>query len=253
MKMTKLAALLSAVLILPGCVIHVGAQSADVELQENLSIASSGVKTLEVESGAGFLNIVGVEGATEITVKADIETTKKHNYELELTKVGSRAVLVAKHGSTSGFWNGSSPSINLTVQVPKHLALDIDDGSGDISITDINNFVEVEDGSGSLFIKNIQGDLIVDDGSGELEISNVSGDVDIDDGSGEMTVTDIAGSVKVEDGSGEMTLRHIGGMVTIDDGSGSIEVKDAGGLTITDSGSGGLNIKDVKGEFNIDS
>ena len=133
MKMTKIAALLSAVLILPGCVIHVGAQSADVKLQETLSIASSDLNTLEVDSGSGFLNVVGVEGATEITVKADIETTKERNYVLKLTKVGAKAVLIAKHDSTSGFWNGNSPSINLTVQVPKNLALDIDDGSGDIS------------------------------------------------------------------------------------------------------------------------
>ncbi|WOH39022.1 hypothetical protein RI844_07310 [Thalassotalea fonticola] len=253
MKLTQIAALLSAVLILPGCVIHVGAQSADVELEETLVIASADVNSLEIDTGSGYLNIVGVEGITEITVKADITTTKARDYELELTKVGSKAVLIAKHGSTSGFWNGNTPSIDITVQVPNNLALDIDDGSGDISITDMNNFVEVEDGSGSLFVKNIQGDLIVDDGSGELDISNVSGDVDIKDGSGEMKVVDIAGSVNVEDGSGEMILRHIGGMVTIDDGSGAIEVKDAGGLTITESGSGGLNIKGVKGEFNIDS
>ncbi|KGJ97162.1 DUF4097 family beta strand repeat protein [Thalassotalea sp. ND16A] len=253
MKITKVAALLSMALVLPGCVIHVGAQSADVHLQETLSLNASDLTSLEVESGSGVLIIAGKAGATEISVQADIETSKKRNYELTLEKVGSKAVLVAKHQSTSGFWNGNSPQINLEITVPQHLALTIDDGSGDIKITDINNAVDIEDGSGEIIVKNVQGNLHLDDGSGELQVTNVSGDVAINDGSGEIWVADIAGSVNVDDGSGDLTLHNIGGMVTIDDGSGDIEVRDAGGLTITESGSGGLNVKAVRGEFNIDS
>ncbi|TRX55747.1 DUF4097 family beta strand repeat-containing protein [Thalassomonas sp. M1454] len=256
MKLIKSIALLTAAITLSGCVFHVGssnARSADIHLQESLTITSEQLNMLEVESGSGELVITGSDNVTEITVKADIYTDNDKNYDLSLKKVGSRAVLVAKNNSTSGFWNGNSPSIDLHVTVPKSLALDIDDGSGPIEVKNINNKVTIDDGSGSLLVKNIQGDVTIEDGSGELQVSNVSGNVDIDDGSGEMSIADISGSVKVVDGSGDMNIHHIGGSVTIDDGSGDIDLSDAGGLTITESGSGGLKVKDVKGEFNIDS
>ncbi len=253
MKLTKLAALLSAVLILPGCVIHVGASSTNVHFEESLNLNATQLQMLEVESGSGELTITGKEGVDEISVVAKIHTTEDRDYVLTLTQNGSRAVLTAKNGSTSGMWNGNSPSIDLIVTVPKNMALDIVDGSGSIRIANINNNVEIDDGSGELAIKNIQGDLTIEDGSGDLEIANVSGNVKIDDGSGELIVQYIAGSVDVNDGSGDLIIRHVGGAVTIDDGSGGIDVLDAGGLTITESGSGGLQVKDIKGEMNIDS
>lgn len=253
MNNLKYASLMAMIFTLSGCVFHVGAKSADVHIEKSMALSSDQLKMLEVDAGAGLLTIKGVDGATDIDVQANIYTNKNHDYLLTLEKVGSRAVLVAKHKSTSGFWNGDSPRIDLVVKVPKNLILDIDDGSGSISVTNINNLVEIDDGSGEIHVNNINGDLIIEDGSGEIEVSNVSGNIDIEDGSGELFVKEVGGSVNIDDGSGDLTLRHIGGKVTIDDGSGGIEVTDAGGLTITESGSGGLKVKDIKGEFNIDS
>ncbi len=253
MKLSKTATLLTMALSLSGCVIHVDAQSADVHLQENLSLNGTDLKQLVVESGSGDLTIKGSAQAEEISVIANIETTEKRNYKLSLQKVGLKAVLVAEHDSTSGFWNGNSPEINLQVTVPEHLALSIEDGSGDIEVYDINNSVEIEDGSGDIVVQNIEGPLDVEDGSGDLKITNIRGDLAINDGSGEIWATDIGGSTDVDDGSGELSLRNISGVVTINDGSGDIEVINAGGLTITDSGSGDLTIEKVKGELNIDS
>lgn len=253
MKSFKVIALLSSVIMMSGCVIHVNAQSANVQLEEELVLSASDLNELEIETGSGEVSITGLEGATEIKVLAQIHTTKDKNYELTLTQSGKKAFIVAQHDSTSGFWNGNSPSIDLIITVPKNMTISVDDGSGALSISGINGFVNVEDGSGALFINDIDGDLIVDDGSGELEIKNISGDIDVTDGSGSLFISDIGGTVNVDDGSGEMTVQHIGGNVTINDGSGSIEVIDAGGLKITDSGSGGLKVKDVKGNFDIDS
>lgn len=253
MNKVKCASVIAMVLTLSGCVFHVGAKSADVHVEKSLALNSEQLKMLEVDAGAGGVTIKGVADANEIEVQANVYTNKDYDYILTLDKVGSRAVLVAKHKSTSGFWNGDSPRIDIVVSVPQHLSLEIDDGSGTISINNINNLVDIDDGSGDIYVKNINGDLIIEDGSGEINIKNVSGDIDIDDGSGELFVKDVGGSVNIEDGSGDLTLHHIGGKVTIDDGSGGIDVTDVGGLTITESGSGGLKIKDVKGEFNIDS
>ena len=253
MKTAKLLSLSLLSLALSGCVIHVNAKKANVSLQENLSVNTSGVTSFDIDAGAGSLIIKGSDNVENIEVSADIRTTEERDYVLYLKKSGSTATLVAKHNSSSGYWDGSSPQINLTVSMPKSLLLNIEDGSGDIKVTDINNNIKVDDGSGSASFENIVGNLDVDDGSGSLLIKQITGDLKLDDGSGELTVSDVSGNVFVEDGSGELTVYNVGGKVTIDDGSGGINVSKAGSLKIIDSGSGNLSISKVKGEVDIDS
>ncbi len=253
MKTAKLLSLSLLTLAISGCVINVKAQKADVSLQEDLSVSTDGVTSFEIEAGAGYLTVVGVDNTTSIEVDADIKTTKEKDYVLYLKKSGSTAKLVAEHNSSAGYWSGSSPQINLTVKMPKHLMLSIEDGSGDLKVTDINSNVQVSDGSGSAYFENIDGNLAIDDGSGNIAIKNLEGNLQLGDGSGELTVQDVVGNVNIDDGSGELSVFNISGAVTIDDGSGDINVTKAGSLTILDSGSGDVSISKVKGEVNIDS
>ena len=109
MKMAKLLSLSALAVALNGCVIHVNAQSADVNLEEELSLAASSLERFDIEAGAGSLVIKGDDSATDIQVKADIRTTDDKDYVLVLTRSGNTAKLVAKHNSHMGYWNGSSP------------------------------------------------------------------------------------------------------------------------------------------------
>lgn len=267
----KLLSLSILSIAMSGCVINVNAKSADVTLEESLSIDASSLSAFDIEAGSGFLNIKGSDSATEINVAADIRTTEEKDYTLELKRSGKTAYLVAKHNSTSGYWNGSSPAIDLTITVPSQLMLDIDDGSGSIEISGINNNLKLKDGSGSASIEKINGNLSVNDGSGSLDIEdiigevkiedgsgsltvkNIKGNIEIDDGSGSLTLAKVTGNAEIEDGSGSLSVKDVSGKVTIDDGSGGIKVSRAGSLKIIDSGSGELSISDVEGEVDIDS
>ena len=253
MKTTKLLSLSILAVALSGCVINVQAQRANVSLEEVLSLDASSLSSFDIEAGAGSLTIKGVDNASKIEVEADIITTKDKDYVLYLKRSGKEAKLVAKHNSHSGYWKGSSPQINLTITMPKNLMLDIDDGSGDIQINDINNAINLDDGSGSASLEDIKGDLYVEDGSGSLVIKNIEGDIKLDDGSGELSVSKVTGNVDIEDGSGQLSVYDVSGKVTIDDGSGGIDVTRAGSLEIIDSGSGGLSISKIKGKVDIDS
>ncbi|MFD2167599.1 hypothetical protein ACFSJY_15215 [Thalassotalea euphylliae] len=251
--MAKLLSLSALTLALNGCVIHVNAQSADVSLEEELSLEANALERFDIEAGAGSLIIKGDETASGIQVKADIRTTDAKDYTLVLTRSGSTATLVAKHHSHMGYWNGSSPKIDLTITMPANLKLDIDDGSGEIKISNINNGLRLEDGSGSAKIENVKGNVRIDDGSGELVVKSVQGDVDLKDGSGGLRVSNISGDLDIDDGSGSLTVMDVTGQVTIDDGSGSIDVNRAGALKIIESGSGGLSFSDIKGDVDVDS
>lgn len=272
LNFTKPVSLISGILLLSGCVFHISPSVASVKQTQQLSLPSNNLEYLTILSGAGSLDIQGSNTATSISVDAIIYTADiDDEYELTLEKSGTQAKLVAQNKSNNGisFYSGQSPSINLVVTVPNTLNLDINDGSGDIVINEMQSNIDVKDGSGSLsinsaknlniddgsgsiYVKNVVGDLVLNDGSGSIDIDNVSGNVAIEDGSGGITIKHINGAVTVDDNSGDMLIEHIGSSVTIDDGSGDIRVNYAKALTITEAGSGDVSIDNISGTVKLD-
>jgi len=210
------------------------------QTDKSMTLPAEGLGSLRIDSGAGWLKVTGVPGLDRIEVLAEIEARGvdsdemedfiKDHVELTLEKRGGRGVL---NSHIEGGWRlfGSGDSrINLTVRIPKSMALEIEDGSGEMTILDIDADVEIEDGSGAIRVERINGNVEIDDNSGDLDVRDVSGDVSIDDGSGGIDVGKVGGSVTVDDGSGGISIDGVG--------------KD---VIIKDSGSGGVRIDNVKG------
>ncbi len=271
---SKIISALALTTLMSGCVVIAGSPSrADFHQREELTLDAKSLVAFDIEAGAGALIVHGEEGLTNIQITADIYTDKKNPnaYDLSLTQSGKLGYLVAKNSHTSGFWNGNSPHIDLTIRVPAHLKLMVDDGSGDIEISQMNGELNIKDGSGGISVKYINnninikdnsggidiqfvnGSVDIDDGSGEISVSNIEGELSIEDGSGAIYAKNVTGNVQINDGSGDLTVRNISGVVTLDDGSGNIDVEDTGGLKIIDAGSGGLRVNNVQGDLNIDS
>jgi DUF4097 and DUF4098 domain-containing protein YvlB len=216
----------------------------DYEEVRNLDMAAAGISELKINAGAGSMDVTGVEGLDRITVKATIVVPGEDQdkavkmiekrIRLSLDKSGGDAKLDAWFESGLVSF-GSSPHIALEVNVPRGMAVNIDDGSGSIDVVDV------------------AGDVTIDDGSGSIDIRNVA-HVKIDDGSGSIDIVNAAGDVSIVDGSGSISVRHVAGSVTVDDGSGSIEVTDIDSdLIIVDDGSGSLKYADIRGVVDADT
>jgi DUF4097 and DUF4098 domain-containing protein YvlB len=229
-----------------------------LEETKTLSLSAEGIEVVEIDCGAGFLEVKGVEGQNEIEVSAQIvlkgrseekaQEFIQKNVKLKLAKKGNRAILISKIRQKFSLFSWKTAVINLTVHVPQKIALDIDDGSGWLEVENIVGQVDVDDGSGEMRVMNVNGDVDIDDGSGEIEIKGVTGDVKIDDGSGEIGVEDVTGDVSVDDGSGTVHIRIVGGSVTVNDGSGSIYVDEVeGDFILKDDGTGSVKVKNIKG------
>ena len=211
---------------------------ADFQEVRELSLATRGVDTVSIESGAGSLDVIGVPGADDITVTATIEVSGRSDDRareviasdmvLSLQKDSDRAEL--KAWFDDGWGEGHSSHIHLEVRMPEGLHLEIDDGSGSIDIG------------------NVRGDIMLEDGSGSLDMEKVGGNVEIEDGSGSISVSGVGGDLVIKDGSGGITVRDVNGSVTVDDGSGSIDVRNVEkDLVIVDDGSGGLDFSQIGG------
>jgi len=216
----------------------------DYQETRELSLNAAGIKTLSIDAGAGSMDVTGVDGLENISVKATI-VVPNTNEDDALEFIHKKMTLSLQGNDSEGqlkalFDNGfmgksSNAHIALEVMVPQGLSVHIDDGSGSMDVIDIF------------------GDVVIDDGSGSIDISNVA-NLRIDDGSGSIEIVGASGDVSIIDGSGSITVKHVQGSVTIDDGSGSINVSDVeNDLIILDDGSGGLSFSDVRGEVDAES
>ncbi|MCG9731460.1 DUF4097 domain-containing protein [Shewanella sp. Isolate13] len=235
---------------LSGCIINVNGTSAGPlnHQKKQLQIDASHIETLVAETGAGDLNIQGVDGLSQIMVTADIYTYGDIESNLSLKQNGAKATLIAEFDSSINFQR--SPYIDLTIQVPSSMMLDIDDGSGDIEIKGLSANITLDDGSGDVWIKG-GNELNIQDGSGSVEVSNTTGKLTLEDGSGSITLSGIGGDTHIDDGSGDLSVKNVNGHVVIDDGSGDIDVDNTLGLSIIESGSGDLSVDNIKGAVSM--
>ncbi len=226
----------------------------------NATLQASGAKRVFVHAEAGILKIEGRSGLSEVRVMGTARASHERHLEdikLRATREGDEIKIVVDIPDMD--WNRDGDNnyrgLDLVIQVPNALPIEVEDGSGEIEIRGVGS-LEVTDGSGELEIMEVGGPVRVSDGSGELSIRGVKGNVTLRDGSGEIRVNDVTGDVVVErDGSGEISVTNITGTIRVEnDGSGSIRVADVGGDFIVESdGSGGIRHEKVKGDVRIPS
>ncbi len=217
------------------------------------SVDAGGATKVTIEAEAGSLRVVGREGLGEVRAWGDACASKEsllEDIELSAERRGERVVIVA--ATPHGRWGDETARLDLEVEVPAHLALAIEDGSGALEVRGVAS-ADIEDGSGEIRVEDVRGDLRIDDGSANIDVVGVSGEVRIEDGSGEITVRR-AGSVRIdEDGSGGIEVSDVDGDVTVhEDGSGGIDVRNVGGdFTVDDDGSGGIRHHNVAGRVRV--
>lgn len=216
-----------------------GAAFADYEETRELTLDTRGIDTLEIDAGAGSMEVVGVSGASEIRVVATIQVPGRDDdramkriesdMTLSLEKQSDTALLKSWFDNGAFNW-GDSPSIKLEVEMPENMHLAVDDGSGSMQISSVRGDIRIDDGSGSLTMQDVGGTVEIEDGSGSITVSGVGGDIEIDDGSGGIRVRDVAGSVTVDDGSGGIDVRDVEeDLIIVDDGSGGLDFSNIGG------------------------
>lgn len=223
----------------------------------NATVDAKGATLVEVTARAGSLEIEGVSGITEVRVKGTAKSNREEHLDeikLKAERRGSRVVVIVDIPDQNNWgFNMVNRALDLVIQVPKGMALDVDDSSGDMEIRHVGA-LKVDDSSGEIELEDIGGELNVDDSSGEIRIDGVKGDIRVDDSSGNIDIRNVTGRVTIEDdSSGDIDINDITGSVEIEnDSSGDIEVRRVSGdFTVGHDGSGGVRYSSVKGEVKV--
>jgi hypothetical protein len=223
----------------------------------NAVVDASGARSVEVDAAAGSLRVEGKPGLRQVQVTGTAWSSSQ--------QVLSRIKLIAERrgdvvfikadmpDDNGGSWRDDSAALDLVIEVPQGMNANVSDGSGDARILNVGD-LEVNDGSGSLSVIGAAGSIRVTDGSGDLTIENIGGDVKVHDGSGDINVRNVTGSFIVEtDGSGGIYATDVKGSVVVEnDGSGTIEVNKVGkDLRVESKGSGSIDYAEVSGRVDI--
>ena len=196
----------------------------------NATVPAAGATVLKVDARAGQLRVTGRTDITEVRVRGTARASSRGllaEIKLEAVREGNevhvRAIIPDMDHCCS--WNDDAALLDLVIETPASLALDVDDTSGDMTIESVTAKVRIEDNSGNIRVRD-SGELWISDSSGGIDVRGVKGSVDIDeDSSGEIEVYDVTGSVHVgRDSSGSIDVSRVGGDFVVEhDGSGSID------------------------------
>jgi hypothetical protein len=233
-----------------------GQSDCRFEAERRVVSSAASVEGIRLRAGSGSLEVVGVDGLREIqAVGRACASNEEYLNGIQLTSemAGSTLVMESRYPDLGGMMGGNRYArLDLRIEVPAGMAADIQDGSGEISISDLGTLV-VNDGSGEVSISGILGDLTIADGSGGLEIRGVSGRVVVEDGSGEVILEDVGSDVEIHDSSGELEIRRVGGSLTLHDSSGEVDVQDVtGSVTVVQDGSGDIVVNGVGGDLIVE-
>jgi Toastrack DUF4097 len=221
----------------------------------------AGVTRVRIEAGAGDLTIRGREGAVNVTASGRACSNSEELVaatQLHVTRDGDVLVVATElpepveHKGLFGLGTDYA-TLDLEVEVPAALPLDVEDSSGDLEL-DNTAATTLADSSGDISIHGIAGDLAVTDSSGDIDISEVRGNLRLSDSSGDIEIVRVTGNVTIPvDSSGDIDIRHVDGTVHIEtDTSGDVDVADVGhDVTIDVDSSGGIKVARIGGAFTV--
>jgi DUF4097 and DUF4098 domain-containing protein YvlB len=212
----------------------------------------NGTVELEVSSGSGNINVhQGGEGSVSVTAKIHSNNGTSWlfgsgNIEERIRKIEQNPPIV-QQGNTIRIGRiedrdlTRNISIDYDVTVPPQTRLNSHTGSGDQTISGLQQPMTAKTGSGNVTVDRISAETRVSSGSGDLKINSVKGILYADTGSGNIRADDIAGDVFANTGSGDVEIRQsAGGSVKAQTGSGNINLHGVKGGLRADAGSGNI-------------
>lgn len=227
------------------------------DIDRTLDLAGS--EQLSVIAGAGDLEITGRKGTAEARVKGKVCASEQSWLDQAevLTEGGKNAEIAVTLPKTDGGWNLTGNHyvyIDLYIDVPDNILLDVKDSSGDMEIRSTAS-VTVSDSSGDIEIEDVKGDVVLNDSSGDIDLLDITGNVNVrQDSSGDIYGRDIAGSVLVErDSSGDIRFQDVRDDFIVErDSSGDIVARTVGGdFRVVRDGSGEIRPSGISGSIEL--
>jgi hypothetical protein len=222
--------------------------------ERRASLDTTGVARVVINARAGDLEVKPANGTTLVAAGPACASSAKF---LEQTDIAVRReddtlrvdVLVPDQMAGFGVFYAT---LDLTVDVPASLPIEITDSSGDLQAADVR-VIKLTDSSGDIALRRLRADVEIWDSSGDLRVDDAAGQVQVRDSSGDIVIVGAKEVVIPSDSSGDISIQRVAGSVRIDqDSSGDIRVADVGrDFRLLGDSSGEVKVSGVRGEVHL--
>jgi hypothetical protein len=209
----------------------------------------SGIKNLEVKGRFCNVQVVGHE-STMVEFSGQIKGLRHvDGFAIRHEKKGDHLTVWVETprvswGNVNGdlqFWvpkdcillidNGSG---NINVSNLQYAGLVLNNGSGNIRLNDIISNSRAKTASGNIYVENHIGDIDAVTSSGSHHLKKITGDLLVKSASGSININDLNGNLRAEAASGGIRLADVIGALKLKTSSGSIR---GSGVRLTENSS----------------
>lgn len=235
------------------------ADECKFQAPRNAALDLVGVRTLVIDIGQHNLNLKGTAASTAQVHGRACASSQDRLATLQFTQRRDGDRLILKADSNSSNWNinlfGASryAYLDLQVDVPATLAVELNVGSGDAHVANVAQLA-ASVGSGDLHVNGVRNRFDAHVGSGDITADDVGETHVASIGSGDFTINRVRGDIWIGSiGSGDADLRAIGGNVDVKSiGSGDLRVNGVThDLHVAMVGSGEVSHSSVAGRVDI--
>lgn len=136
--------------------------------------------------------------------------------------------------------------VDLKVEVPVGLQVEVDNHVGRIGARDLDGKVVLKTDQGDIAANTLHGELVIHSGSGDTTVNRLQGRLSVDTGSGDIDLNEVTGNADIRTGSGDILANGLhGDALSIKTGSGDIRLNGLAGDINIRSGSGDITLAGV--------
>lgn len=201
--------------------------AASVQGSFELTFKVNGPADLEVLTRSGDISIrSGPAGIVTIRGKIHVgHDWFSGNRQAEVSEIEKNPPIRQAGDSIHiDYLNVHDISVDYEITAPADTKMRTHSGSGDQSIEGVHASLDMESGSGDMRLRDLDGEIHVHTGSGDVEAREVAGPLTAETGSGDIRLVSKGGDVRVHTGSGTVELRGVNGSLQAETGSGDVTV-----------------------------
>jgi len=223
---------------------------ARAEAQFDRTLTVNGAVNLDLTTGSGEV-MVKTGGANQVMIRGRVTSSDwwGGNPEAAVRSVEANPPIVQTGNSIRIGFNVPEDArhhvaISYEITVPADTTLQVNTGSGEISVEEVRGSAKLHTGSGGIRARDLGKDSRLETGSGSIRADSVAAPMFASTGSGSIQA-DLTGSgdVEVHTGSGGVDVRGVNGGLRARTGSGHVNVAgNVKGPWEVHAGSGGIRL-----------
>jgi len=178
-------------------------------LEDDRTVPIEDAAALAVEARIGDVTVRGEERddvAVHTVKQSSSVGGDLSKLDLAVEREGDRLTLASRYTGESSLLGGT-PSMDLTVRVPRSLRVaEIDASVGDVRVEDVTGDLGVDSSVGDVTIRNVEGAVTAEASTGDVRIEGASavGDVRADVGDLDLAVSAIDGDTTFRTSTGDV-------------------------------------------------